>query len=87
MSRGREVGASRARAVWASMRRARLRMRLRPSLRGSMSSSSPSGAAQAGLQGDLEELLRCPVHVATTRELRYARESTREQIEREAMWL
>jgi hypothetical protein len=33
------------------------------------------------------ELLRCPVHVATTRELRYARESTREQIEREAMRL
>jgi predicted nucleotidyltransferase len=39
---------------------------------------------QAGLQGDLEELLRCPVHVATTRGLRHARESTREQIEREA---
>jgi predicted nucleotidyltransferase len=39
---------------------------------------------QAGLQGDLEELLHCPVHVATTRGLRYARESTREQIEWEA---
>jgi uncharacterized protein len=39
---------------------------------------------QAGLQGDLEELLQCPVHVATTRGLRYARESTRDQIEREA---
>lgn len=39
---------------------------------------------QAGFQGDLEELLRCPVHVATTRGLRHARESTREQIEREA---
>ncbi|MGC2373237.1 MAG: hypothetical protein WA484_05115 [Solirubrobacteraceae bacterium] len=42
---------------------------------------------QADLQGDLEELLHCPVHVATTRGLRYARESTREQIEREAMRL
>jgi hypothetical protein len=40
---------------------------------------------QAGLQGDLEELLRCPVHVATTCGLRYARESTRKQIEREAI--
>jgi len=39
---------------------------------------------QAGLQGDLEELLHCQVHVATTRGLRYARDSTREQIEREA---
>jgi predicted nucleotidyltransferase len=42
---------------------------------------------QAGLQGDLEQLLHCPVHVATTRGLRHARESTREQIEREAAWL
>lgn len=42
---------------------------------------------QAGLQGDLEELLHCPVHIATTRGLRHARESTREQIEREAMWI
>jgi uncharacterized protein len=35
---------------------------------------------QAGLQGDLEELLHCPVHVATTGGLRYARETTREQL-------
>jgi uncharacterized protein len=40
---------------------------------------------QAGLQSDLEELLRCPVHVATTRGLRHARERTRAQIEREAI--
>jgi uncharacterized protein len=40
---------------------------------------------QAGPQGDLEELLCCPVHVATTRGLRYARERTRAQIEREAI--
>jgi predicted nucleotidyltransferase len=39
---------------------------------------------QAGLQGDLEDLLHCPVHVATTRGLRYAREKTRERIELEA---
>lgn len=39
---------------------------------------------QAGLQGDLEELLHCPVHVVTTCGLRYARNSAREQIEREA---
>jgi predicted nucleotidyltransferase len=39
---------------------------------------------QAGLQGDLEELLHCPVHVVTTCGLRYARTSSREQIEREA---
>ncbi|MHB1537455.1 MAG: nucleotidyltransferase family protein [Solirubrobacteraceae bacterium] len=42
---------------------------------------------QAGLQGDLEEMLGCPVHVATTRGLLRARERTREQIEREAMWI
>jgi predicted nucleotidyltransferase len=42
---------------------------------------------KAGLQGDLEELLLCPVHVATTGGLRYARESTRETIEREATGL
>lgn len=42
---------------------------------------------QAGLRGDLEELLGCPVHVATTLGLRHARASTREQIEREAMSL
>jgi uncharacterized protein len=42
---------------------------------------------QASLQGDLEEMLGCPVHVATTRGLLHARERTREQIEREAMWI
>lgn len=42
---------------------------------------------QAGLRGDLEELLRCTVHLATTRGLRHARASTREQIEREALRL
>lgn len=42
---------------------------------------------QAGLRGDLEEMLGCPVHVATTRGLLHARERTREQIEKEAMWI
>jgi uncharacterized protein len=40
--------------------------------------------AMAALQGDLEELLGCPVHVVTTGELSYALEHTRERIEREA---
>jgi predicted nucleotidyltransferase len=42
---------------------------------------------QAGLQADLEDLLGCPVHVATTRGLRHARAGTRARIEREAMTL
>jgi predicted nucleotidyltransferase len=41
--------------------------------------------AQAGLQGDLEDLLDCPVHVITTSGLRRARQPTRELIEREAV--
>ena len=40
----------------------------------------PSLLKQAALQGDLEELLGCPVHVVTTGGLSYAREHTREQI-------
>jgi predicted nucleotidyltransferase len=43
--------------------------------------------AQAALQGDLEELLGCPVHVVTTGGLRHAREHTRQQIEHEAVSL
>jgi uncharacterized protein len=43
--------------------------------------------AQAGLQGDLEDLLECPVHVMTTSGLTYARQDAREQIEREAVSL
>ena len=39
---------------------------------------------QAGLRGDLEEMLHCPIHIATTGGLRYAREHTRRQIEQEA---
>jgi len=39
---------------------------------------------QAGLRSDLEELLHCPVHLATRGGLRYAREHTRQQIEQEA---
>lgn len=42
---------------------------------------------RAALRGDLEELLRCPVHVVTRSGLRYARESARERIELEAMRL
>jgi uncharacterized protein len=42
---------------------------------------------QAALQGDLEELLGCPVHVVTTGGLLHAREHTREEIEREAVLL
>ena len=41
----------------------------------------------AGLQGDLEDLLGCPVHVVTTRGLSQARRHTRDQIEREAVLL
>jgi uncharacterized protein len=41
----------------------------------------------AAVQGDLEELLGCPVHVVTTGGLSYARDHTREQIEREAVSL
>ena len=43
--------------------------------------------AQAALQGDLEDLLGCPVHVVTTGGLTSAREDTRAQIEREAVSL
>ncbi len=39
---------------------------------------------QAGLQYDLEELLQCPVDLATTHGLLYARDHTRESIERDA---
>jgi uncharacterized protein len=39
---------------------------------------------QAGLRSELEELLHCPIHIATTGGLRYAREHTRRQIEQEA---
>jgi hypothetical protein len=39
---------------------------------------------QAALQGALEDLLGCPVHVLTTGGLSCARENTRAQIEREA---
>jgi uncharacterized protein len=42
---------------------------------------------QAALQGDLEELLGCPVHVVTTGGLRHAPEHAREWIEREAVSL
>jgi predicted nucleotidyltransferase len=43
--------------------------------------------AQAAMQGDLEDLLGCPVHIVTTAGLRYAREHYREGIEREAVSL
>ncbi len=39
---------------------------------------------QAGLQCDLEELLQCPVDLATTHGLLYARDHTRKSIERDA---
>jgi predicted nucleotidyltransferase len=42
---------------------------------------------QAALQGDLEDLLGCPVHVVTTSGLRHARQHTRERIEHEAVAL
>lgn len=42
---------------------------------------------QAALQNDLEDLLGCPVHVVTTAGLGYARDDTRERIEREAVSL
>ena len=41
--------------------------------------------AQAALQNALEDLLGCRVHVTTTQGLNYAREDTRERIEREAV--
>jgi predicted nucleotidyltransferase len=47
----------------------------------------PSLFKQAALQRELEELLGCPVHVTTTSGLRYAREHTREEIERETVLL
>jgi hypothetical protein len=42
---------------------------------------------QAALQGDLEDLLGCPVHVVTTGGLRYGRDHARQRIEREAVSL
>jgi predicted nucleotidyltransferase len=45
----------------------------------------PSLFEQAALQSDLENLLRWPVHLVTTNGLKYARDHTREQIEREAV--
>lgn len=42
---------------------------------------------EAALQGNLEELLGCPVHVVTTGGLSYARERAREHIESEAVSL
>ena len=42
---------------------------------------------QAALQGELEDLLGCPVHVLTRGGLSCARENTRAQIEREAISL
>jgi uncharacterized protein len=47
----------------------------------------PSLLRQAAVQGDLEDLLGCPVHVITTGGLTQARAATREQIEREAVRL
>jgi predicted nucleotidyltransferase len=47
----------------------------------------PSLFKQAALQNALEDLLGCRVHVTTTSGLRYAREDTREEIEREAVSL
>ena len=47
----------------------------------------PSLFAQAALQNALEDLLGCRVHVTTTQGLNYAREDTRERIEREAVAL
>lgn len=41
----------------------------------------------AALQGELEDILGCPVHVTTAGGLRHAREHTREEIEREAVSL
>ena len=41
----------------------------------------------AALQGDLEDLLGCPVHVLTTGGLRHAWDHTRDRIEREAVSL
>jgi predicted nucleotidyltransferase len=40
---------------------------------------------QAALQGDLEDLLGCPVDVMTARALARTREHTRQRIEREAI--
>ncbi|MGO9908925.1 MAG: nucleotidyltransferase family protein [Solirubrobacteraceae bacterium] len=45
----------------------------------------PSLVEQAGLQGDLDDLLGCPVDVVTTGGLSYAREHTRDRIEHEAV--
>jgi predicted nucleotidyltransferase len=41
----------------------------------------------AAMQGDLEDLLGCPVHVMTVSGLSHARQQTRERIEREAISL
>lgn len=45
---------------------------------------SASLLGQAALQRELEELLQCRVHLVTASGLRYARQDTRELIEREA---
>ena len=45
----------------------------------------PNLFEQAALQGDLEDLLGCPVDVVTTGGLSYAREHTRDRIEHEAV--
>ena len=42
---------------------------------------------QAALQGDLEDLLGCPMHVVTTHALTRAWEHAHEHIEREAVLL
>jgi uncharacterized protein len=42
---------------------------------------------QAALQGELEDLLGCPVHVTTTSGLSHAREHVREETERDAVSL
>jgi predicted nucleotidyltransferase len=41
----------------------------------------------AALESELEDFLGCPVHVVTSSGLRYASQSTREQITREAISL
>jgi predicted nucleotidyltransferase len=45
----------------------------------------PSLFEHAALQGDLADLLGCPVHVVTTSGLTHAREHTRDRIEHETV--
>jgi len=47
----------------------------------------PSLFEQAALQGDVEDLLGCRVHVTTTGGLMHAPDDRRERIEREAVAL